>query len=181
MPRGRLIFPFLAELSRLDTSATDADPDGAGPLISGYDVDFREPRKIPTIQAVPAEPESTDARQESTAIRVKAQIEPTFFEALDQLFAGDSPNSKLSIVAHYKDLELAGLVDAEGKPLIRKNDRLIAIYRLNGTLVRNIDRLPGLFVTEARDIGHGLGVGSGGSHRNLLLLTFEERVQAARG
>ena len=42
--RGRLIFPFLAELHRLDTTGTaTTDPDGAGPLTSGYDPDFKEP------------------------------------------------------------------------------------------------------------------------------------------
>ena len=42
--RGRLIFPFLAELYRLDTRATaTTDPDGAGPLTGGYDPDFKEP------------------------------------------------------------------------------------------------------------------------------------------
>ena len=45
--RGRLIFPFVAELHRLDTHAmatTDPDPDG--PHTSGYDPDFKEPVRI---------------------------------------------------------------------------------------------------------------------------------------
>ena len=42
--RGRLIFPFLAELRRLDTAAmASTDPDGAGPLTGGFDPDFKEP------------------------------------------------------------------------------------------------------------------------------------------
>jgi hypothetical protein len=40
--RGRLVNAFLAEITRLDTVATAADPDGAGPLASGYDPDFKE-------------------------------------------------------------------------------------------------------------------------------------------
>lgn len=40
--RGRLINPFLAEITQLDTVATAADPDGAGALVSGYDSDFKE-------------------------------------------------------------------------------------------------------------------------------------------
>ena len=40
--RGRLINPFAAELAQLDTAATAADPDGPGPLTSGYDADFQE-------------------------------------------------------------------------------------------------------------------------------------------
>lgn len=37
-----LIFPFLAELFRLDTKATPARrPDGIGQLTSGYDPDFQ--------------------------------------------------------------------------------------------------------------------------------------------
>ncbi len=182
MPRGKLIFPFLAEIARLDTQATAADPDGSGPLTSGYDIDFREPRKIPNLTAVPdPTPDSTDARAESTPIEVKVQIEPGFFEALDQLFAGTSPDSKMGLIAHYKNLEADGLVDAAtGEPLIRTNDRLVSIKRLNGDLVRTIRNPPGLFVSEVRDIGQGLGLGGSGSHRNLLMLMFEERVQAAR-
>jgi len=179
MPRGRLIFPFLAEIARLDTAATAADPDGPSqPLTSGYDFDFREPRKIPNLTVVPAEPDSTDARVESGTIDVKVQVEPAFFEALDQLFAGVSPDSKMALVAHYKNLEADGLVDAAtGEPLIRTNDRLVAIKRTNGELVRRIRNPPGLFITELRDIGHGLSVSN--PHRNLLLMTFEERRQGA--
>ncbi len=177
MVRGRLIFPFLAEIARLDTQATAADPDGAGALTSGYDSDFREPRKVPNLAVVPIDPSSTDARAESTPIEIKVQVEPGFFEALTQLFAGVSPDSKMMLVAHYKDLEAASLVDpVNGEPLIRTNDRLVSIKQLDGTLVRTIRNPPGLFITEVRDIGHGLG-----THRNLLLLTLEERVQAAAG
>ena len=40
--RGRLIFPFVAELHRLDTAAmATVDPDGAGGLTGGYDPDFK--------------------------------------------------------------------------------------------------------------------------------------------
>jgi hypothetical protein len=39
--RGRLINPFLAEIAQLDTVATTADPDDVGPLVSGYDPDFK--------------------------------------------------------------------------------------------------------------------------------------------
>lgn len=182
MPRGRLIFPMLAELARLDTQATAADPDGAGELTTGYDVDFREPRKIANLSVVPdPTPTSTDARAESSLISFKVQVEPGFFESLVQLAAGVSPDSKMILIAHYKDLEAASLVDVtNGEPLIRNNARLVAIRRLNGDLVRTIRNPPGLFVTEVRDIGHGLGIGSSGSHRNLLMLMFEERVQAAR-
>lgn len=182
MARGRLIFPFLAELARLDTAETAADPDGAGDLTSGYDDDFREPRKVPNLAVVPITPGSTDARAESSTIEIKVQIEPGFFEALDQLFSGVSPDSKLELVAHYKDLEAASLVDVtNGEPSIRNNDRLVAIKRLNGDLVRAIRNPPGLYITEVRDIGHGLGIGSSGSQRNLLLLTLEERRQATTG
>lgn len=173
---------MLAEIARLDTAATAADPDGAGELTSGYDFDFREPRKVPSLAVVPIDPGSTDARVESTIIQIRVQVEPGFHEGLNQLFAGESPDSKIQLVAHFKDLEAASLVDlVNGEPAVRKNDRLVSIKRLNGDLVRTMRSPPGLYITEVTDIGHGLGIGSSGSYRNLLLLTLEERVQAAAG
>src|SRR5688572_482404 len=100
--RGRIIFPFLAELHRLDTQAMAADPDAAGPLTSGFDPDFHEPVVLDT---------GVDFRRELPPVRVRCQVEPLVYEELLQTAAGNAPRSKLVLVFHYRDLERAGLVD----------------------------------------------------------------------
>ena len=172
--RGRLIFPFLAELRRLDTAAMAAgDPDGPGPLASGFDLDFKEPALVDRNGDGVAERE----RVELPPIRVPCQVEPKVFEDLRLLTSGDSPRSDLSLVFHFRDLERLGLVDAAtGDALIRPNDRLAGLYDLGGLLVQAIRTPPGLFVTQAQPRGFGLGRGR--PHRNLLLVTFEARQLA---
>src|SRR5579859_6373306 len=171
MPRGRLIFPFLASIARIDTEATEADPDGAGPLTSGYDPIFREPIKIPDLTD-PSQPQMTDARREHTVIQVPCQIEPDQWELLDLMSAGRSPDTIFQVVFHYRTLERMGLVESNGEPHIRIDDRLTVISDRLGNLIRQL-RPPGIYVTEVQDIGHGLG-----RFRNLLLVKFQDRKQA---
>lgn len=172
--RGRLVFPFLVELAQLDTLATEADPDAGGPLTSGYHEHFREPRMV---LAVPGDQTGVSARVESGPIQFRAQIEPMMFERLQMLLGGESPDSRFAIVAHYQDLERNDLVDATtGKPLIRKNDRLVRILNCDtGALIETIPNPPGLFVRQVQSRGFGPG-----RTRNLLLIEFEEREQSAR-
>jgi hypothetical protein len=170
--RGRLINPFLAEIAQLDTAATAADPDGAGPGVSGYDPDFKET----VILGTPGG-ERLDARKEKPPIRVPCQVEVGAFEALQQLAAGNSPNSRIVLVFHFRDLERMGLVDtATGEPLLRINDRLVAIHRMDGVLVQAVRTPPRLYATEVQPQSFGLGLS-----RNLLLVTFDEREVAVRG
>lgn len=170
--RGRLIHPFLAELAQLDTAATAADPDGSGPLASGYDVDFKETVLIPTESGRRA-----DARRENAPIRVPCQVEVAAFEALQAFAAGNSPNSRLLLVFHFRDLERKGLVDpTTGEALLRVNDRLVGIYDLTGRLIQRVRTPPGLYATEVQPQSFGLGLA-----RNLLLVTFDEREQSVRG
>lgn len=169
MPRGRLIFPFMVDIYRLDTEATAADPDGAGPLTSGYDTDFREP------VAVPAANSSAVAapRRVEVLVQLLAQIETDEEERMQMMLTGRSPNSRLGLVFHYADLERVGMVEAAtGRPLLRgPGDRLGAIRNpKTGALIEVIPAKPGLFATEVESIGWGLG-----PDRNLLLVTFEER------
>ena len=170
--RGRLINPFLAELAQLDTVATTADPDDAGPLVSGYDPDFKE-----TIVLGSPGGARVDARKEKPPLRLPCQVEVTVFEALQQLAAGNSPNSRIVLVFHFRDLERTGLVDAAtGEARLRINDRLVAIHTLHGELVQAIRTPPGLYATEVQPQSFGLGLS-----RNLLLVTFDEREVAVRG
>ena len=166
--RGRLINPFLAELARLDTVATAADPDGPGPLTSGYDPDFKETVVLPS---------PGNARREQPPIRLPCQVEIGTFEALQQLASGTSPNSKVTLVFHFRDLEQLGLVDpGTGDALLRVNDRLVAIRDLAGNLVQAVRTPPGLYATEVQPQSFGLGL-----CRNLLLVTFDERELGVRG
>lgn len=167
--RGRLIFPMLAELFQLDTEATAADPDGAGPLTSGYDTDFREPVALSgPSQAVES------ARVEKDPIRLPCQVEPDTFEALNALFSGNAPKSEIALVFHFRDLELKSLVDStSGEALIKPGDRLGGIFDIKNVLVQTIPEKPGLFVTEAKPIGFGLDMAH--PHRNLLMVTFNDR------
>ncbi|MCU0658093.1 MAG: hypothetical protein MUF64_23365 [Polyangiaceae bacterium] len=172
--RGSLIFAFLAELHRLDTQATAADPDGAGPLTAGYDPDFKEP--------VLVDPDDDglgqSTRREHPAVQVPCQVEPEVFEALSMFASGNSPSSQVKLVFHFRDLERMALVDpASGDALVRVWDRLGALFDRGGALVQRIRTPPGLYVTEARPIGFGLFRPR--PQRNLLLVTFEPRRVAA--
>lgn len=174
--RGRLIWPMLAEIAQLDTSATAQDPDGAGPLTAGYDDVFREPVKLPP--AGGASGGGTTNREESTVI-LPVQVEPQVFEQLQMLATGNSPTSMIRLTFHYRDLEAAGFVEAAtGRPLLRINDRLVAIrdYR-TGELIEQIPNPPGLYATQVQSRSFGLS----SLKRNLLLVTFEERRVAELG
>lgn len=174
MPRGRLIFPFLVNVARLDTDATFADPDAGGPLESGYDDDFRE---VVIVPPATGSQRGASARVEDV-VQCKAQIEDDQFEELEMLATGRSPEGSVTIVFHFADLERRGLVDAgTGEALIRVNDRLAAIFTRRGVLVQTIRNPPGLFCVEAKPRSFGLGLNV--SHRNLLVCTFEPRAVSA--
>ena len=174
--RGRLIFPFLAELFRWDAAAMAAvDPDGTGPLASGFDPDFKEPVLIDADGDGVAEP----FRREHPPVRVPCQVEPAAFQALRMATAGNTPRSSLDLVFHFRDLERLGLVDpSTGDALIRPSDRLGGLYDIEGRLVQAVRTPPGLYVSEARPIGFGLSRRR--PQRNLLLVSFGDRP-AARG
>ncbi|HKZ39983.1 MAG TPA: hypothetical protein VJ044_03425 [Candidatus Hodarchaeales archaeon] len=172
--RGRLIFPFLIDLRRLDTVATAVDPDGVGALASGYDETFKEVEKV---LQTPSNQLGVSARKEKAALILPAQIEPEMFDKLEMMISGQSPISKFAVVLHYRDLESNGLVSATtGKPLINKNDRLDGIYNIRtNALIEKIPNPPGLFVVQVQSRSFGLG-----PDRNLLLLVFEQRDQSIR-
>jgi hypothetical protein len=171
--RGRLINPFAAELARLDTSATAADPDGPGPLTSGYDADFQETVLVPS-----AGGRGRDARREKPPIRVPCQVEIQALGQITELATGNSPRSHLVLVFHFVNLEQLGLVDpTTGDALLCAGDRLVAIHDLRtGELVQTIPTPPGLYLTEAQPQSFGLG-----GRRNLLLATFGERALGPQG
>jgi hypothetical protein len=169
--RGKLINPFLAEIARLDTVATAADPDVGGPLASGYDPDFKETVVLGDAGS------RRDARREMPPVLVPCQVEVGAFETLRQLASGNSPDSRVTLVFHFRDLERMGLVDpATGDALLRVNDRLVAIRDLGGALVQEVRTPPGLYATEVQPQSFGLG-----RSRNLCLVVFDERELGVRG
>ncbi len=164
--RGKLIFPFNAVLARLDTTATAADPDGPGGLASGFDFDFKETTLAPTGSTV-----GVDARKESALVTIPCQVEMDAFQQQRILADADSPNSELALVFHFSHLEREGFVDAlTGAANINPSDRLVRILDKCGDVVIEPEVPPGLYATESRPIGIGLG-----RKRNLLLVTFAER------
>lgn len=170
--RGRLINPFIAELAQLDTVATAADPDSVGPLTSGFDPDFRETVVVPA-----GDGRGIDARKEKPPLRIPCQVEVGTFEALQALASGNSPNSRVTLVFHFRDLEQMGLVDpGTGEALLRINDRLVAVHDLSGNLVQAVRTPPGLYATEVQPQSFGLGLS-----RNLLVVSFQQRELSARG
>lgn len=160
--RGRLIFPLIADLARLNTAATQT--------ASGYDDVFRSPKiSYPSGATGPR----VSSRVEHTVIQLRCQVEASRFAEQHQQPSGNAPNHQLGLVFHFVDLEAAGLVDlATGDALIRVNDRLVALRRLNGTLAQTIPMPAGLYATEVQPIGLGLG-----GDRNLLLVQFNDRPQ----
>ncbi len=162
MARGRLIFPFVAEIQRV--AAGPADPD------------FKEA----ALEDPNGDGLDDGVRTELSPIRVPCQVEPESFEAINMLASGNSPRTRLELVFHFRDLERLGLVDqATGNPLIQPGDRLQALYGTSGVLVQTFRNPPGVFVREARPIGFGLGLGR--ATRNLLLVSFDARSSGIRG
>lgn len=168
--RGRLILPFLAEVRRLDTAATAADPDGAGPQTAGYDDDFREPVLLPAPAG--AGGPGTVHRVERAPLLLPCQVEVGSAEKRQMFFAGNSPDSRLVLVCHMRDLEARGLVDAQGRVALGREDRLTAIFDTAGALVRTLPTP--LFASQVEPAEYGLG-----RKQNLLLIYFEEREKGA--
>ena len=168
--RGRVIHPFLAEISQLDTLATSKDPDASGTLTSGYDTDFREPVKLP-----PATAEGPGTTvQEVRVIRIPCQIEVLSYDKQHEFFSGNSPLGSMILVVHFTDLETLGYIDsATNEATLRVGDRLDAIYNKCGVLVQTL-RIP-LYCTQVQPAEFGLG-----GARNLLLLTFQTNDTAVQ-
>lgn len=175
--RGRLIRPNLVDIAQLDTDATAADPDGGGPLTSGFDDVFGEPVLIPPAPGAGGEPEAgaprgTLATQYKAAITLKAQIEVTSFDMLRQWAGGQAPGMEVTCVFFMPDLESLGLLDANGEPLIRLNDKLLRIKHLDGTIIQEIRYPPGMYAIRADSTSFGLP----GGKRNLYPVTFQDRA-----
>lgn len=178
MPRGYLIFPMIVELGLLDTAATAADPDGAGPLQSGYDDEYREPVMLRQAGSTPGVMNRVERRH-----RFLAQVEDDTDDLLEMAASGNNPVSQLGLVFHYKDLEAANAVQlVTGKPIIKApGARLISINDpTTGALIEDYSASPGYWATQSKSMGYGLGPYRD-SKRNLLLVVFQERDVSVQG
>lgn len=85
----------------------------------------------------------------------------------------NAPATALVLIAHLHDLEVAGLVDDEGRASIRVNDRAVRILALDGYVTHVFKNPPGVYITEVGPAGFGYG-----GRANLLLMRLGDRAQA---
>lgn len=168
--RGRLIFPMLVRLAQLDTVAMAADPDGAGPLTTGLDPDFREPVRLPVVGGGPG----TDTRQETLSDFLPCQVEVAKWDDRRQAYTGNLPEGSLILVFHFGDLEDRLMIDDHGEAKIRVGDRLEGIYAFDTQELIQRPRTP-LYAVQPQPNSFGLD----GQRRNLLLLGFAPRDAGA--
>lgn len=155
--RGRLIFPLLADVYRLDLAAINA----AG----SFDTVYKEIKLTPTSDGI-----GSSLRLEMAVVQIPVQFEPGSLRRLHEVANGDLSTGRVIGVMHFVDLEALSLVHSTtGVSLIKKGDRLGALRKLDGTLIETIENPPGLFVTEAMPITALSG------DRNLLQITFMSR------
>jgi hypothetical protein len=132
--------PQVVGYRQLDTSST-------------YDREFREPATTDDGSQL-----GSDGRVESAEIKVPAQFNERFFERLAMYQTGDEAVGAMIITHHSLDLERLGLLDSDGRPTIKKSDRVAAIYRKRSQAkILEIRNPPGLFVREVRPSGWGMG------------------------
>ncbi len=166
--RGRLIFPKLIEIARLDTAAVEA--------AQRYDHAQREIRI--SNKNKPGQLRTNPRDGHETLVRVKAQIETDAYQRIAMGGLGSVPLSRMMCVCFGPELEEAGLLDATTKqPLLKNTDRLAAIYELDETLILTIADPPGLYANQVQPTGFGFGTGG----FNLVELLFEARPHGTLG
>lgn len=171
--RGRLIFPMLVRIGRIDLATMGTDPDGAGPLTSSFDADFREPIRVANGTQAGA-----SARTEYALVELPAQIEDQEWKSLSMESTGNDPRTTVTLVFHFADLERLGFIDPATKtatcPIV--GDRLDAIIDPNTGDVEQKSPTPGIYCVHAEPRSYGLG----SRRRNLLVCTFSERGKSKR-
>lgn len=155
--RGRLIFPLVADIYRLDLTAINT--------ATSFDTTYREIKKTPTSDGL-----GTSSRLEMAVVQIPIQFEPSSLRKLHMLASGDASTGRVVGVMHFANLEALSLVDGTtGLCKIKKGDRLGALRQLDGTLIETIASPTGAFIIEAMPIMGLAGM------RNLLQVTFESR------
>lgn len=152
--RGRLLNPFTITLAQINTAAMTFNDKLREPVIS-YN----------------AQGQRDNGRRETT-ITFQAQVETNTYETQRQTDLGNAPATTIVLIAHFGLLEVAGLVDAQGRAKIRVNDRLVQITAPNGTVETQFPNPPGVYVQEVTPIGYGFG-----GRKNLLMIRAGDRPQ----
>lgn len=165
--RGRLIWPFRADVRRLDTVSMAAETGAVPGLASGFDPDFREPVKLPSNDE---EGPGVTNRKEFPQLLIPCQVEVGSYDRRQQSSGGNVPKGRVTCVFHYRDLEALQLVDDDGVPFLRVSDRLAAIYDQAGGITQSFEEVP-LYASEVQPSGWGLS----GLRRNLLVVHFDPR------
>ena len=172
---GKLLFTQWASIVRLDLTAT------ASPITGGQHPIFKEP-----IASYKPTPGATGAKRQDTRrymppLFIQAQIERYTYRQMRQGQGGDVPDSKLTLVMLAADLKRLGLIDpATGEPILKVNDRCLGTWASCSTAKQAVAALmsqaqnaidpPGLYATEIKPAGEGLGGG-----RNLYVMSFDDR------
>lgn len=161
--RGRLIFPVTVEIAQLDTKATR---DGGF-----YDDTARETTLAQTSDGL-----GSDQKQERATVKLKCQLESRdFFERLNELFAGNAPETVLRLTFHMTDIERAGLLDDEATYGVRAGlkvgDRILGFEDRYGQTMFKIPDPPGLYVREVNPTGFL-------DTQNLVVVTVGDRRRA---
>jgi hypothetical protein len=123
--RGRLHHTFLAEFVQIDAAQTRTqDPDDVGDTLSGgFDDDFDE-----IFVFTKADGSRVSAKQEQPPVFLACNVETESWQALQQMMAGNAPNTQVVIVVHRRSLEELQLFDPKtGDTLIRVNDKLVSL------------------------------------------------------
>lgn len=171
--RGRLIFPMLARIGRVDLASMGADPDATGPLTTGFDDDFREP-----IRVADGTQAGAARRLEYALVDIPAQVEDQQWQSLSMEATGNDPSTSITLVFHFADLERLGFIDPTTKsatcPIV--GDRLDAIVDPRTGAVEQKAPEPGIYCVHAEPRSYGLGA----LRRNLLVATFSERGKSRR-
>lgn len=163
MSRGRLIFAMEATLSLLDTAATET----ATEAVSNVDNDLFG---MPTALSA-----GGDTRVYSTEVTLPCQVETErdAQRTLNMARSGDDEINRLVLVFHFQDLEDNALVNAQGRALIKKGDRLVRIVDQLGNEIDDYGTMD-LSVISVEPSSAGLSSG----RRNLLIVTLERRRSA---
>lgn len=160
--RGRLIWPFTAEVLLFNTAITALNgPDGVG-----FDHDFKAPLK---------QTNGTTSRVFDHAIRLQAQVETERdpFNELRMLNTGDDSTTEVVLVFHFQQLEDEGLVDSSGRAKIVKGSKLGRVWNRDMVEVDNFTERD-VVVTHAKPHSFGLS----GGNRNLLVVRFARRQRS---
>ncbi len=159
MSRGRLIRPLKATFAQLDTAAIGT--------ATNYDDEFREVKKVDSDSDGIGETE----RVEKAELTIDVQVETNTEERQRMAASGNVPDSRMELIAHRREFEERGLVNAAGKFAIKVNDRLVRLSDKWGTVISTFDLVP-LYVTEIKPIDGWLGFTS-----NLIKISVNDRPQ----